>query len=45
MKHDDMTAKCDCATRSAGAIVEGAMPQVAMLRNQGAFIHTLYVSG
>jgi hypothetical protein len=39
-----MTAKHNCAARSGGAFVAGAMLQVAMLRNQGAIIRALYVS-
>lgn len=44
MKRHDTTARSDCAARSGGAFVAGAVWQVAMLRNRGAMISTLYVS-
>jgi len=45
MKRHDMTAEHDCAARSGGTFVAGAMLQVAMLRNPGAIIRASYASG
>lgn len=44
MKCHDTTADFDCAARSGGAFVAAVMWQVALLRNPGAMIRTLYVS-
>ena len=44
MKRHDTTANSDCAARSGGAFVAGAVWQVAMLHNPGATISALYVS-
>ncbi len=42
MKNHDDTAETDCAVRSGGAFVAIAMLRVALRRNPGAMISTLY---
>ncbi len=45
MRRHDETVKRNCAVRGGGALVAGAMLQVAMLRNPGAILRALHVSG